>query len=66
MLNPFFFLKQFYLSALIKHFNTIHSLLYELAIKRNYGANEILICTPALVLVVGALDEIYGFTLRWS
>ncbi len=29
-----------------------------------YCASDILICTPALVFVVGALDEIYGVTFR--
>jgi len=29
-------------------------------------ASEIRTCTPALVLVMGALEEIYGITLRWS
>lgn len=29
-----------------------------------YCASDILTCTPALVLVVGALDEMYGITLR--
>jgi len=31
-----------------------------------YCASEILSCTPALVLTMGAEEEIYGFTLRWS
>ena len=32
----------------------------------HYWVNEILICTPALVFTIGALDEIYGLTRRWS
>ena len=31
-----------------------------------YCASDMRICTPALVLVVGALDEMYGITFRWS
>lgn len=31
-----------------------------------YSVSDILTCTPALVLVMGALEEIYGITLRWS
>lgn len=34
--------------------------------EKNYGAREILTCTPALVSIVGAEDETYGFTRRWS
>jgi hypothetical protein len=31
-----------------------------------YCVNDILTCKPALVFTIGALDEMYGLTLRWS
>jgi hypothetical protein len=33
-------------------------------IRHSYGAKEIRICIPARVSIVGAEDEMYGFTLR--
>ena len=46
--------------------NTISNQPFGRHYKFHYCANEILNCSPALVLVLGALEEIYGVTLRWS